>query len=172
MFCDLEDSGLPVKKNTLIRCAVILFFEDISIFRKNPKILQRCVNRFSTDKLLSEICREILPHVKLALKDKKDNRMTTFSTQITPESLKIINNIISSPVVESIFEELEEDGLIINKNNTTLKSIIIRASVCYLLYRLSDLKKNPLLYQRSITLQSSENILRKIYQEKYGGFKN
>ncbi len=77
MFCDLEDSGLPVKKNILIRCAVILFFEDISRFRKNPKTLQRCANRFSTDKLLAEIYSEILPHTKLVLKDKKDNKITT-----------------------------------------------------------------------------------------------
>jgi len=172
MFRDLENSGLPVKKSILIRCAVILFFEDISRFRKNPKILQRCANHFSTDKLLTEICREILPHTKLVPKDKKDNKITTFSTQLTPESLKIINSIIGSSIIESIFEELEEDGLILNKNINTLKSIIVRAAVCYLLYRLDDLKKNPSLYQIVVTLQSSENILKKIYQEKYGGSKN
>ena len=156
----------------MIRCAVILFFENISRFRKNPKILQRCVNRVSTDKLLAEICRELLPHTKLALKDKEDNVETTISTQITAESLKIIDKIISSSSITSIFEELEENGLIANRAGGNIKSIVIRASMCYLLQRLNDLKKNHTLYQIVVTLQSSENILKKIYDEKYKEAKN
>lgn len=50
---------------------------------------------------------------------------------------------------------------------SNVRSILFRASLCCLLYRLEELHKNPSLYQRVRTLQSSENILQKIYQEKY-----
>ena len=168
MFSELENLGIPAKKSILVRCAEIFFLEDTTIIEKYPQILQRCTNIKSTEKLLSEIYRDLLPKTKLILKDKKENKKTTFSTQFTPESIKIINEIIHSDKIQSIFERLEEYGLILSKSCSTVKSILIRASVCYLLsYRLNEIRKNPLLYQRTVTLQSSEKTLEKIYQEKY-----
>ncbi len=151
---------------------MILLFEDLSVLKKNSQILQRCVNTKSTERLLVEILKEIIPGVKLTLKDRKDNKITTISTQFTPESLKIIDKIISSAKIRDIFENLEVDGFIYNRKMSNVKSILIRASLCYRLYKLNDLQKNPSTYQRVRTLQSSENLLKKIYQEKFGGSKN
>ncbi len=150
---------------------MILLFEDLSVLKKNSQILQRCVNTKSTERLLAEILKEIIPRVKLTLKDRKDNKITTISTQFTPESLKIIDKIISSTKIRDIFENLEVDGFIYNRKMSNVKSILIRASLCYRLYKLKDLQKNPSTYQRVRTLQSSENLLKKIYQEKFGGSK-
>ena len=150
---------------------MILLFEDLSVLKKNSQILQRCVNTKSTERLLAEILKEIIPRVKLTLKDRKDNKITTISTQFTPESLKIIDKIISSTKIRDIFENLEVDGFIYNRKMSNVKSILIRASLCYRLYKLNDLQKNPSTYQRVRTLQSSENLLKKIYQEKFGGSK-
>lgn len=151
---------------------MILLFEDLSVLRKNSHILQRCVNTKSTERLLAEILKEIIPGTKLTLKDRKDNKITTISTQFTPESLKIIDKIISFTKIRDIFENLEVDGFIYNRKMSNVKSILIRASLCYRLYKLNDLQKNPSTYQRVRTLQSSENLLKKIYQEKFGGSKN
>ena len=169
LFCKLEDSGILVKKNTLIRCAVIFFFENLAVFRKNSTILHRCTNRISTDKLLNEISQSIIPRVKIELKRKKDNKMTTISTQVTPQSLKTIGMIICSPAIQSFFEKLGEDGFIIRQNTCTIKSVLIRAAICYFLENLDDLEKNISLYQRAVTLKSSEKVLQKIYLELYGG---
>ncbi len=151
---------------------MILLFEDLSVLKKNSQILQRCVNTKSTERLLVEILKEIIPRTKLTLKDKKDNKITTISTQFTPESLKIIDKIISSTKIRDIFENLEVDGFIYNRKMSNVKSILIRASLCYRLYKLNDLQKNPSTYQRVRTLQSSENLLKKIHLEKFGGSKN
>lgn len=135
-------------------------------------MLQRCTNRVSTDKLLAEIIRKLVPKTKIVLKDRKDNKITTLSTQVTPQSLKTIDKIISSQVIQKVFKSLEEQGTISNQKTSNVKSIIIRVALCYFLSNLNDLQKNPLLYQRALTLKSSERILQKIYQEKYGGSKN
>lgn len=135
--------------------------------------MQRSNNRVSTDKLLAEICLDTLPKTKIPLKSRLDNRHTSISTQVTAESLKIIDAIISSSkILKNLFQNLEEQGAIPNKKLSNVKSIVIRAALCYFLKQLDNLQKNPQLYQRAVTLQSSENILKKIYQEKFGGSKN
>lgn len=113
-----------------------------------------------------------MPKTKIVLKDRKDNKMTTISTQVTPQSLKTIDKIISSQVFQKVFKSLEEQGTISNQKTSNVKSIIIRAAFCYALLDLDNLQKNPLEYQCVVTLRSSERILQKIYQEKYGGSKN
>lgn len=159
--------GISVRKNKVLRGGSILLFDDISVLKKYPHILERCVTARSTERLLVEILKEILPKIKVPLKDRKDNKITTISTHFTPESLKIIDKILSSVKIKEIFENLDADEFIYNPKMSNVRSILFRVSICCLLYRLQELQNNSSFYQRTQTLQSSENILKKIYQEKY-----
>lgn len=165
-------AGISVRKNTVLRGGSILLFDDISVLKKYSLILERCVTARSTERLLVEILKEILPGVKIPLKDRKDNKITTISTHFTPESLKIIDKIISSAKIKEIFENLDVDAFIYNQKMSNVRSILFRASLCCLLYRLQELHERPSLYQRTLTLQSSENTIKKIYLKKYGDSKN
>lgn len=68
--------GIPVRKNSVLRGGSILLFADISILKKKPYVLERCVTARSTERFLVEILKEILPEIKIALKDRRDNKIT------------------------------------------------------------------------------------------------
>ena len=166
----LEEEGYPTSKSTFARSEIISFFEDPTII--SSEIFRRTSNRVSTDKLLAEIIHSDLPKIKLNLKDKKDNKVTTISAQFTAQSITIIDKIISSSKFKNSLQLLEEKCLINYQKTSSIRAHLIRATICSILSRLDYLKENPHIYERATTLQSSENILQKIYQEKYGGSKN
>jgi len=77
--------------------------------------------------------------------------------------------MVSSTKIKKIFENLEGIGIIKNLKSTQLKSTIFRIAVCDFLNNLDDLKKNPSLYLRAVTLTSTQKVLEKIYTEKFRG---
>jgi len=174
VFTELdEELGCDIQKSNLIRSGLISFFGDLSALKKDSTFIRRTSNLTSTDKLLAEIIRSNLPKVKISLKPRLENVQTSLSAYFLPESIKIIDSMIStSEILKNIFQNLEEQGSITSQCALNPKSIIIRASICQILNNLDVLKNNPFLYQRAMTLKSTEKALQKIYQEKFGGSKN
>ncbi len=166
----LEEEGYPTSKNMFTKCEIILFFEDPTTI--SPEIFRRTRNGVSTDKLLAEIIRSSLPKIKLELKNKKDNSPTTISAQFTIQTVKIIGKIISSSKFKNSLQLSEEGILADNQKTPITMAHLIRAAQCNSLRKLNYLKENPHIYERATTLQSCENILKKIYDEKYKEAKN
>ena len=179
----LEDNGLNVKKGILLRSGFMMFLEEFPSI-KNPSLLRKVRNRKSTEKALQNIHDGMLPAVRKTKEsqqkkggnvrndDDDGSKPTTISTQFTPHSIKIIEKIFSSENFTDTFEELHEDGFIDNEKPSNIKAIIVRASMCLILKRLADLQERPMLYQRALTLASSEKTLEAIYQTRYEGYKN
>ena len=151
------------------KCEIISFFEDPTTI--SPEIFRRTRNGVSTDKLLMEIIRLNLPKIKLELKNEKDNKPTTASAQFTLQTIKIIDKIMSSSKFKNSLQLSEEGILTDNQKTPITMAHLIRAAICSILNRLNFLKENPSIYERATTLQSCENILEKIYKEKYMGSK-
>jgi hypothetical protein len=144
---------------------MLLFFENPSTL--DSEILRRTNNRVSTDKLLAEIFTSHFPNTKLDLKDKSDNTATTLSIQFTPKSVELINKILASEIFKKKISSLRENIFTYQQNPKNIKAHLIRATTCNILNKLDLLAENPSLYQRAINLNSSENILQKIYDKKY-----
>lgn len=164
------ESGLTVRRNTVCRAALIAFLEDLAVIRKNPETLQRCTNRFSTDKMLHDIMRKILPGSRISLLGREANRCTTISFYLTPKSFACIGDIISrSTAIKDGFVRLEEYGCVPSRGASNVTSIILRAALCYFLLRIDDMYKRPELYQRALTLDNSERVLCRIRDRTAGG---
>lgn len=166
----MVESGLTVGRSTVCRAALIAFLEDPGVVRRNPEILRRCTNRFSTDKMLHDIMREILPGSKVSLLNREANRITTISFYLTPESVAHVGGIISeSSAISNGFARLEEYGCVPSRGAPNIKSIILRAAVCYFLLRTDYLSRHPELYHRAMTVSNSERVLRGIRDKTAGG---
>ncbi len=169
VFARLYEIGLSFNKCTLIRCAIALFLEELPRLQE-IEILRRCGNRISTDKLLAEIYRDLVPDHKHKI-NRRSKHMTSISTGLTPSAIHIVNKIVASDLVQRIFQGLEEDGYIPNSKVTTIRSIVIRAAVCYFLIKIDQLEQSPQNYQRVANEKAAEITLDHIYQTHYGGTK-
>lgn len=152
-----------VKKSTVVRAALLAFFEDLGVVRKNPETLQRCTNRFATDKMLYDTMRKILPGAKVSLLKRDSNRATTLTAPLTPGTLRCLGDLMSgSAVLKERFAHLEEYGCVPNRRASDSKAVILRAALCYFLLRINDLSRHPELYQRAMTVSNSEKVLCRI----------
>lgn len=156
----------------ICRAAIIRFFEDFILLEKDIHLAQRTSNNVSTEKLLAEIFNHAVPGTKITLKSRTNNLISSLSTQISSKSLHLIDLMICTPKIKNYFEILEGVGIVNNLKLTQLKSTIFRIAICYFLDNLDDLKGNPSIYYRAMTLPSSENVLENIYNKKFRGSKN
>lgn len=159
-----------MKKGTVVRAALLAFFDDPGVVKKNPDVLQRCTNRFAADRMLYDIMRKILPGAKVPAFKRCPGRATTLTTPLTPGTLKCLGELMSeSEVLKERFAYLEEYGCVSSLRASDSKAVILRAALCYFLLRIDDLSKHPELYQRAVTVSNSEKVLCRIRDRTAGG---